>query len=346
MQRSNPPRRYGRLLALTASLALAAGLTACTSDPQATEPVTLDVNLTHSTGSLIYQTMQDVAERVAERTEGRVTIEIYPDSQLGSNEDAVEQALGGAPTVAHFNASAAASMGGVPEFLALGSAYVLESPDVIETLVASDLYADWTERLEANGFVVLSGNWLNGIRQVISTDPNGHPAPEDLAGVTIRIPAGDQFTTFFEATPALPVNLDPSETYTGMDQGTVNAAEGPLTQMVDWSLDELGKSVTLTNHMVELSGFAAGATTWARLSADDQAIVREEFSQGGRDYTQGGLALVDDIRTQMEDAGIVFYEADVEAYRALAEDAILASAAAAEWPEGLLDRLREAMGTD
>ena len=258
----------------------------------------------------------------------------------------MEQFLTGAPTVAHFNASAAATMGGVPEFLALGSAYVLPSPDVIETLMDSDLYADWTERLAENDFIVLSGNWLNGSRQIISTDPEGHAEPEDLEGITIRIPAGQQFATFFEATPAQPVNLDPSETYTGMEQGTVDAAEGPLSQMVDWSLNELGKSVTMTNHMIELTGFAMGAETWSRISAEDQEIVREEFAQGGRDYTERGLASADELRAQMEAEGIQFFEADTDAYRELAQDAIENSAAAADWPADIIDQLRQAMGLD
>lgn len=347
MQRRITPA-LRRSLGVTAALALGLGLAACStgSDGDGGSTVELDINIVHPATSDIYLTLEEVGDRIEERTDGRVTVSIFPDSQLGSNEDTIEQFLTGAPTVAHFNASNAATMGKVPEYLALGMAYVVPSADVIEPFVASDLYADWTERLEANDFVVLSGNWLNGARQIISTDPNGHVTPDDLAGVTIRIPGGDQYSTFFNATPALPVNLDASETYTGLEQGTVDAAEGPLRQMIDWSLDELGKSVTMTNHMIEITGFAMGGTTWAQISEDDQKIVREEFAQGGRDYTALALSSADALRAEMEAEGIAFYEVDADAYQKLAKDAIENSAAAAEWPADLLDQLRQAMGLD
>ena len=81
------PLALRRSIGVTAALALAAGLAACSTDPGTggAETVEIKVNLTHSTTSDIYVTMQEVAERIQERTDGRVTVGIFPDSQLGSN---------------------------------------------------------------------------------------------------------------------------------------------------------------------------------------------------------------------------------------------------------------------
>lgn len=342
-------RALGAAVAFLTGLSLAAcapSADTTTGDAPATtaETVEIQVALVHPTTSPIFLTATEVGKRIEERTEGRVKVTVFPDSQLGSNEDALEQALSGAPTVAHYNASGAATQGKVPDYLAIGMPYVVPSPDKVEPLVASDLFADLSAQLAGHDFIVLAGNWMFGTRHIITTDPDGHPEPADLTGVTLRIPAGDQFATFFNATPAQSVTLDPAETYTGMEQGIVNGADGPLAQMIDWGLIDLGKSVTLTGHINDVTGFMIGATTWNRLSAEDQAIVREEFQRGGREFSATVVESNAKLRAEMEAGGIRFVDADVDAYRELALAAVESSAAAEAWSDGLLDRLNAAMG--
>lgn len=347
MRRNSTRRVGGQGLGAALVVAMAFGLVGCTpSDGDAAGSVELQVALVHPTTSPIYEIVSEVGRNITERTDGRVTVAVFPDSQLGSNEDAAEQALSGAPTVAQYNASGAATIGKVADYLAIGMPYVVSSVDKVETLVASELFQELESDLAENDFIVLAGNWMFGTRHIITTDRGGHPEPEDLVGVTLRVPPGEQFATFFDATPVQSVTLAPAETYTGMEQGVVDGADGPLAQMIDWGLVDLGKSVTLTGHMIDVTGFMMGAETWNRLSPEDQEIVREEFLRGGRDFSAAVVVADAALRAEMEASGIVFVDPDASAYRALAQRAVEASAAAETWSDGLLERLEAAMEGD
>ena len=86
-----------------------------------------------------------------------------------------------------------------------------------------------------------------------------------------------------------------------------------------------------------------GQATWNKLSAEQQKILVDAFKWGGDEYTKETIANVEADQQKFADLGIPIYEADREAYRALA-DLAYTSQAFPDWDPGVREKIREVTG--
>ncbi len=358
---ASPPSRErrrpwsSRAAAAVFGVTLAVGLVGCSQPAPEGEVEVIEIDVAHNQAATHPQhvVLEQVAERVAENTDGSVVLNVFPSAQLGTNADLIDQFQAGGDVITVHNMAEAAEAGSVPSLAAVSAMYAFTGPNgqtgpeavwpVIQEFLASDMMAGWTDELAENNFVMLAANWYLGERNIISDREEGHPTPEDLAGLTIRIPGGSTWQAYFGETPVTTATIVGSEVYTAMQQGTVNAAEGPYAQMLGWSLQELGKSITLTGHGNDSQGFSTGTETWNKLSPEQQEALKEAFEWGGNEFSELTVANAETDRETMEAAGLNFVEADVDAYRDVATDAY-GPANFPDWDEGVLEAIREASG--
>lgn len=253
-----------------------------------------------------------VAERVAERTNGRVRIEIYPASQLGGGRDYLEQAALGAPVIGHTDPGYVSIEYGVVELAVLGGPFLIEGPHEIARLLESELVQKWTERLAENGIRVLSWNWYFGDRNIIAK--RGFPEPADLRNVKIRVPPNPVWIETFRTLGAVGVSLEWAEVYGALQQGVVDAAEAPLSTLYGSRLYEVADTITLTGHFKAITGMVMGESFWQTLPDDIQQVLLEEFARGGEEMTEMTIALQNEFRTRLEAEGVTFVEANISAY--------------------------------
>ena len=232
-------------IATLGCVALAMGGGGCTQTP--TDPGTdntkvIEIKVSHNQSETHYQTkwLEAVAKRVNEETNGKVKLTVYSNSQLGTIEDLIDEALAGGDVMTLHNWAQAATLGGVPSIAAISAMYTFTAPEgqsgpgaiypLIQKLLDSDLFAGWKAELAENGFILVTANWYMGERHIYTDNPKGHPKPEDLRGIALRVPGGITWQAYFKQTPATVVTMDGSEVYTAMQQGTLNGAEGPFAQ--------------------------------------------------------------------------------------------------------------------
>ena len=104
----------------------------------------------------IHQAFERMAERVKERTKGRVEIQVYPNSQLGSNKDTYEQARMGAPVMAHIDPGYASELGDT-DIAILGGPFLYDSWDQAKKIIASPLVQKVNDNIRTRGgFRILS----------------------------------------------------------------------------------------------------------------------------------------------------------------------------------------------
>jgi TRAP-type C4-dicarboxylate transport system substrate-binding protein len=323
--------------------------------PATTQPAqTIEIQVSHNQAATHPQNvvLQQVADRVFANTHGAVHLTIFPSSQLGTIPDLIDQFQAGADVITVHNMAQAADRG-VPSLAAVSAMYAFTAPEgqsgpgavwpVIQTFLKSDLMRGWRDELATKNFIMLAANWYLGERNIITNRPEGHPTPEDLRGITIRIPSGSTWQAYFSETPVTAVTMDGSEVYTSMQQGVIDGAEGPYGQMLGWSLQELGKSITLTGHGNDSQGFAMGQATWDKLTPDQQAALVEAFEWGGNEFSQMTVDNAATDRQRMEDAGLNFVQADVAAYRAITA-AAYGPAHYPDWEPNILEKIRQASG--
>lgn len=282
---------------------------------------------------------EQLAQRVAERTGGRVSIEIFPASQLGGGRDYLEQAALGAPVIGHTDPGYVSTEYGVPELAVLGGPFLIQGPHEIPALIESEMVKEWNERLAENGLRVLSWNWYFGARHIISHA--GYPSPADIAGVKIRVPPNPVWTETFKALNTVGVTLEWAEVYGGLQQGVVDAAEAPLSTLFGSRLYEVADTITLTGHFNAITGMLIGESYWQTLPEDIQQILLEEFARGGEEMTQMTIDMQVEFRERLEAEGVTFVEPDLASY---AEATSVFYTNFPGFPDGIFEDIQSILG--
>ncbi|MGE0283768.1 MAG: TRAP transporter substrate-binding protein DctP [Rhizobiaceae bacterium] len=281
--------------------------------------------------------VQRVADRITERTEGRITFQLFPSGQLGTTNDSLEQASQGQPIITFTSASFMATFG-VPELSIMEGPFIVENNDEGDRLAFSPLMQGYYDQLaEKSGVRILALNWFDGPRHMIGTTP--YPKPEDLKGVLMRVPPVETWIKTFEPLGVVATTVEAAEVYSALSQGVVTAAESPLTGLRASRWFEVAKNITLTGHFNLFTGWIISEATFKGMSDSDRAILLEEFRKGGQELSKLSEDRAAEIRKEFEAAGVTFHEADIEAYRAATAGFYTSFP---QWPEGLLEKVRAA----
>ena len=203
-------------LAVCGAMAATAALTACGGSSASTagtaasgstagsaasgEVFELKLSTTQTDTSMIYQGLQAVADKVAEDTDGHVKVTIYPSSQLGGEEDMIDQALQGMGIAVLTDAGRLSSY--VNDIGIMNMAYIVDNYEDGMKLMATDTFKGWDADLANNGICGLCYNYYDGARSFM-----GHKAyntPADLKGAVIRTPGADPYVESISAMGATP----------------------------------------------------------------------------------------------------------------------------------------------
>lgn len=278
----------------------------------------------------------EVVRRIKERTDGRVVIEIFPNSQLGGSRDTYEQARLGAPVIAHIDPGYASEYGS-KNLSVLSGPYIFDTPQQAEKIVNSHLIQEWNEELLINGGLhILTWNWYFGERYIISD--RGYRRPEDLKGVKVRVPPNPVWVETYKTLGAGVVTLEWAEVYTGLSQGVVEAAEAPLSTLYGSKLHEVKRVITETGHFKAISGHVIGEQFLQSLPKDVQQVLVEEIKRGGEMMSGMTIEKQEEYKRKFAEEGVTFVKADVEAYKEATRPFYKRFP---EWPPGIYDQVQE-----
>jgi TRAP-type transport system periplasmic protein len=281
--------------------------------------------------------VQKVADRITQRTDGRVRFQLFPSGQLGTTNDSLEQASQGQPIITFTSASFMSTFG-VPELAIVEGPFVIENNEEGERLAFSPLMQGYYDSLaQKSGIRILALNWFDGPRHMVGTAP--YPKPTDLQGVRMRVPPVETWIKTFEPLGVVATTVEAAEVYSALSQGVVTAAESPLTGLRASRWYEVAKHITLTGHFNLFTGWVMSEATLKRLSEGDRATLMEEFRKGGQELSKLSEDRAAEIRKQFEAAGVTFHNADVEAYRKATAGFY---SSFPKWPAGLYDKVRAA----
>lgn len=305
----------------------------------AAEPVVLRFAFSEAEVSDTAKVMADVKAKVEERTEGRVIIECYYSNALGSINDAVEAITLGGNIVTSTSAASWAPYG-CEDMTAMDCMFAFSSTDEIANFAKSDMWANMVAELEANGNIhVICMNWAAAPRIILANKPINSVA--DLKGFLVRVPVSTT-AAWFNALGASPVSGIPfAEVYQNIESGVIEGAEAPAATLSDYSLQEVGKYAFTSNHTYAAACFGTSTAIWNMISAEDQAIITEELTAGGEQFT--ALCAANNVANieKLEAAGVTVVTPS-------AEDVAAMQAAAAQAAidlglrEGVMDEIKAA----
>jgi tripartite ATP-independent transporter DctP family solute receptor len=294
----------------TACAVLFAG--AILAGPALAQTNQLNVNTALSRDDPIYKGLERFRDRVAERSKGALTVRIFPASQLGKDEDVLEQARAGANVAVVVDGGRLAVF--VKDFGILSAPYVASGFAGVRKVVTSPLFKEWEGKLRtASGHQVLSFNWWQGERHLLTNKPVAKPA--DLAGVRMRTPGAPVWMETIRAMGATPTPMGWGEVYPALQQKVIDAAEAQHPATWGSRLYEVTKYVTKTHHFNLITGIVTSAAWFDKLPAEQQQILREEALAAGdfaSKLTEDSLA---QIETDLKAKGMTINEIDQTPFR-------------------------------
>jgi tripartite ATP-independent transporter DctP family solute receptor len=293
----------GLILASAAAVAITAG--------SASAATTLRFSHTDNPGGSRQAAAEVFAKKVAEYTENRYKIRIYPSGQLANDPKAIEQLqLGGVD----FTVSATGSYASH-----LPSLNLTSMPFLVDSYEQGwELYDNsaWLKnefaKLPAKGFRVLS-TWEAGFRSFTTKEPLNSPA--DAVGEKMRVYPNDMIRWTMEAIGFQTVVMPITDVYLAIQQGTVSGQENPVDTIKSLRFNEVAKNITLTRHVYSPLPLTVSEATWQKISADDQKLFLKAAAQASafsRDLVKNS---VDSQLKEMADAGAVVTVPEIGPFR-------------------------------
>ncbi|WP_394218298.1 TRAP transporter substrate-binding protein [Halobacillus trueperi] len=220
----------------------------------------------------------EMAENVEERTDGRVKIEVFPNSEIGAERELTEGMTLG--TVDLVVSSTAPVTNFVPELAVLDAPFIFKNRDEAVNVLEGEVGDTLFSKMKEEGIIGLSWG-ENGYRHVTnSVRPIEKPA--DLEGLKIRTQENEIHLAAFEELGAQPTPMAWTEALTALQQGVVDAQENPAIVADQFKLYEANQEhMTLTGHVYSVAIYMMSQQTYEELPEDLRDIVMEEGQKVG-----------------------------------------------------------------
>lgn len=295
----------------TGAAALALGLMATTADAQ--ETYNLRFNHVLGPNEPFHQGFLDWAERVEERTDGQLTIDVFHSSQLGVEEDIIEQIRQGANVGQNTDAARLGNY--VPGIAVVNGPYFLEDKEQAFQLSESETMQGWMDELASeHGIQVVCFDWVQGERHFFTNTEVR--TPEDLDGLRIRTPPAPIWQESIRALGAAPTAMNFGDIYTGLQSRAVDGAELVYPNITAANLNEVLDYAIETGHIL-LTNFQVVSSEWFEgLPEDIQTALVEECRTAGQETSEVIAQAVEEAKSQLQDAGMtVIEDVDIDAFR-------------------------------
>jgi tripartite ATP-independent transporter DctP family solute receptor len=221
------------------------------------------------TDTLYHKAILVFADEAGKLSGGKMKIDVYPSSQLGTIPEMLSATQVGSLTLTM--AVPAWYSNFMKPIDAFTLPYIVSSSDRLKAALDGTLGKEVARMGDAAGFHVL-GYWLIGGRHIVNKiRPVNKPA--DCQGLKIRVINSQVYIQAFRALGASTVALDPSELYVALQQGVVDGFEYPLPDLVSIKLYEVSKYLSLDAHTTDFFIISINKGVWEGLSVEEQGVL-------------------------------------------------------------------------
>ncbi|MGZ5236369.1 MAG: TRAP transporter substrate-binding protein [Caldimonas sp.] len=227
---------------------------------------------------------KEVAER---KLPGKVTVQVFPSSQLFGDAKELEALLLGdvqfiAPSLSKFDRY-------TKKIQVFDLPFLFDDVEAVDRFQSGPQGKALLESMKSRGLLGL-GYWHNGMKQ-LSTNKDVLKRPEDVKGLKFRIQPSDVLEAQFKALGSNPQKMAFSEVYQALQTGVVDGQENTWSNIYSQKFFEVQKTIAETNHGVIDYMVVTNAKWWDGLPAD----VRQGLAEAMAEATTYGNKLANDI---------------------------------------------------
>ena len=244
-------------------------------------------------------------------TGGAINVQVFPNGQLGSEKDIVEQVRNGLIHMAVIGEAFLSNIDGWGPIGVFALPYVLkptteeEQLVVLKKLMRGPIMKEATAKSPAiSGLRALDTNWFYGMRH-LTTGKKQVTKADDLKGMKIRTPDAPLMRLPMAALGAAVTPMSMQEVYSALQMGVVDGQENPVNTIYTAKLYEVQKHITLTGHMTQNLCSIINEKFFQTLSPELQAIFEKSAVEAADYQSQIQIKANKDNLEEMKGKGIV-----------------------------------------
>ncbi|MDO4961590.1 MAG: TRAP transporter substrate-binding protein, partial [Eubacteriales bacterium] len=282
---------------------------AATDEPQVTLKLSFSTNVEDPRAKASVQ----FKEEVESKTNGAVTVEIYPAGQLGGDADLINSIALDSGTVDVIITDASNFATYEPKMGISALPFLFSDFDKAWEFMDGDIEAAAEAALLEQNMRVLA-HYDNGFRCVTNSIGPIETA-DDMKGLLIRTPENPVIMATMSALGANPQPLAFSELYQALQQKTYDAQENPIPVIYNNNLYEVQEYLSVTNHIYSGMCFTICESTWQKMSENEQKIVAEA-AKASADYDRElNKQQTTDLVSKLEEAGMKINNPDLTSFK-------------------------------
>ena len=253
------------------------------------------------------------AERMTQRSNGKIQITYFPDSQLGKWQQMLESVKTGSLAMMYSPA------GGSKEFYVIQLPFLFRDLDHAVKVMDGDIREGWAKRhLEKTGTYIFG--WQFGGWQSMYFVKTPVRTPADMKGMKFRIPQDKIFVETFQALGARPTPIPFAELYLALRQGVADGLAMPTQPVVAMKFWEVLKYGTLTHHMISAFLIHLNGDVWKSLTPESKKLWMDTWKEVNKEVTKLVLDKEREDVDLMKSKGMTFSEPNIEAFRDATKD--------------------------
>ena len=243
--------------------------TEVTSTDKITIRLAYDCSDTHPSHKAFVEKFQEPLQGISN---GNITVELYPNSQLGSLAENMESMrIGDLEMAGLTDATLAAT---VPEFNLIGLPFMWTSIDAVHEALDGD-FGDYLNNLLKEQTGIINLGYLDVGFRNITNSKKPVSTPDDLKGLKIRTMTNTLHVEYFDALGAIPTPMSFTELFTALQQKTVDGQENPTAMIYNNAIYEVQKYMTVSEHVWTSTPLCIAGDFYNSLPADYQAAIAE-----------------------------------------------------------------------
>jgi len=234
------------------------------------------LRLAHSlnTRHPVHQTMEFMAERVREKSDGQLIVQIFPSEQLGTEKECIEALQLG--YLAMTKTSTAPMESFVPRIQIFGIPYLFRDSEHFWKVAAGPIGKELLEAGTEKGLKGLC--YYDAGARSFYAKKEIH-SPDDLKGLKIRVMKSIMAMDMISTMGGAPTPISWGELYTSLDQGVVDAAENNPPSFETSRHFEICKYYILDEHVRVPDMLVISPRVWGSLDPDSQRILAEAVAE-------------------------------------------------------------------
>ena len=249
----------------------------------------------------VHNAMVFLANRVEEKSNGRIKVKVYPNQQLGTERELLELLQIG--SLGMTKVSAASLEAFSPEISVLGLPYLFRDDEHIDKVFNGEI----------GDQLLLSSEkfWLRGLcfydagKRSFYSKTKPIETPEDLKGMKIRVQESKMAINMIRGMGGSPTPVAYGELYTALQQGIVDAAENNPPSFYNSRHYEVCKYYTIDEHTVIPDVVLISTKVWELLSPEEQQWMQEAADESAVYQAKLWKDSVDESMREVEKAGVI-----------------------------------------